>query len=289
MAITRDTLLEEIVQDLFRLTHIWETFRYLFTNDTHVAVMNAVSGGFFFMTQQLLFDDAILRVSKLTDPAGNKHQENMSLERLLQATDWETTEPTKWQHYRSRLDAVESACKPCRDHRNKRVSHKAMDLFTNAITIHDPMMKMINDARTAIHEFVHDIRIDLGHGSLSFEYRDSDRDARKLVDSLSRRASQQRPDDVSIITYDANSGDGVFYCAFCGEKRPMRYHRNGVPTGEDIARWHWATCHGVVGIERLAVETGDLADTEKPARFIVDLSVKRELPSDPTPYPSPTT
>ncbi|HEX8619683.1 MAG TPA: hypothetical protein VF911_19030, partial [Thermoanaerobaculia bacterium] len=128
-------------QDVFRLAHAWETFRYLFAQDKkHVDVMNAVSGGFFVMTQQLLFDDAILRVSKLTDPAGNKHQDNMSLERLLKATQWDITDLLKWQQYRSRLDAVEAACKPCRDHRNKRVSHKALALFTKTIAIHDPMM-----------------------------------------------------------------------------------------------------------------------------------------------------
>lgn len=280
MAITLAELLEEIEQDVFRLSHIWETFRYLFAKDKkHVDVMNAVSGGFFFMTQQLLFDDAILRVSKLTDPAGNPHQENMSLEQLLRATDWETTDPTKWARYRTKLDAVKAACKPCHGHRHKRVSHKAVELFTNTISIHDPTMKMIDDAQASIHEFVHDIRIDLGHGSLSFDYPDGNQEAEKLIDYLSNRASQKRPDDVSIITYDAESRDGHFYCAFCGEKIEMRFYRDGVRSGEQIARWHWATCHGVVGCEQLAVETVDLSEVEKPARFLVDLSVKPDRSS----------
>ena len=215
MAITLDALLDEIEQDVFRLARIWDTFRYLFATDKrHVDVMNAVSGGFFVMVHQLLFDDAIPRVSKLTDPAGNRHQENMSLERLLRATEWQTTDPIKWQRYRSRLDDVEAACKPCRDHRNKRVSHKALELFTNAISIHDPMMKMIDDARQAIHRFLHDIRIDLGHGSLSFDLPDAEGDAEKLLTYLSNRASQKEPAAVSIITYDADTRDGHFYCAF---------------------------------------------------------------------------
>ena len=235
MSITLDALLEEIEQDVFRLTHIWETFRCLFATDKkHVDVMNA--GGFFVMLQHLLFDDAILRVSKLTDPPRNRHQESMSLERLLRATEWQTSDPVKWHRYRSRLDNVEAACKPCRDHRNKRVSHKALELFTNAISIHDPMMKMIDDARESIHRFLHDIRIDLGRGSLSFDLVDADRDAEKLIAYLGNRASQKRPDAVSIITYDGDSRDGHFYCALCGDKKPMRFYRNGAPDSEDIAR-----------------------------------------------------
>jgi hypothetical protein len=273
MSITLDELLDEIEQDVFRLNHVWETFQYLFAKEKkHVDVMNAVSGGFFVMVRQLLFDDAILRVSKLTDRAGNLHQENVSLARLLQATDWETTDTRRWQHYRSRLAAVEAACKPCRDHRNKRVSHKALELFTKAISIQDPMMKMIDDAREAIHGFLHDIRIDLGHGSLSFELPDAECDAEKLIAYLSNRAAQKNPDDVSIITYDSTSRDGHFYCAFCGEKQPMRYYRDGLPSREEIARWHWSTCHGIVGCEQLSVEIVDLTGTEPSIRFVVDLS-----------------
>ena len=273
MSIALEELLDEIEQDLFRFSLIWENFRHLFATDKkHVDIMNAVSGGFFVLTQQLLFDDAILRVSKLTDPAGNKHQENMSLELLLRLTEWETNDPAKWRKYRTRLDAVEVACKPCRDHRNKRISHKALQLFTKSISIHDPMMKMIEDAREALHSFVHDIRIDLGRGSLTFDVPDADRDAEKLIEYLANRASQKKPDEVSIITYDSVSRDGDFYCAFCGEKRSMRLYRDGRPSVEEIPRWHWRSCHGIVGYEQLVLETFDVKAVEPPARFVVDLS-----------------
>ena len=71
------------------------------------------------------------------------------------------------------------------------------------------MMKMIDEARMAIHERVHDIRIDLGHGSLSFDYSDSARRSKSIRLSQQPRFSE-RPNDVSIITYDVNSGDGKF-------------------------------------------------------------------------------
>lgn len=233
--------------------------------------MNAVSGGFFVLVQQVLFDDAILRFSRLTDAAGNKHQENMSLDLLLRLTEWETTDPVKWQRYRTRLDAVSIACTPCRDHRNKRISHKAVALFKKAISIHDPMMKIIDDAREALHSFVHDIRIDLGHGSMTFDVPDAERDAEKLIEYLANGASQKNPNEVSIITYDSASRDGYFYCAFCGEKHSMRLYRGGRPSVEEIPRWHWRSCHGIVGYEELVLETVDLTRVEPPARFVVDL------------------
>ena len=54
----------------------------------------------------------------------------------------------------------------------------------------------------------------------------------------------------------------------------MRFYRDGGPSGEEIARWHWATCHGVIGYEQLAVETVALTGSEQPTRFIVDLSTR---------------
>lgn len=272
MGIALEELLDEVEQDLFRLSQVWETFRYLFARDKkHVDILNAVSGGFFVLTQQLLFDDAILRVSKLTDPAGNKHQENMSLELLLGLTEWEANDPAKWQTYRARLDTVDRACRPCRDHRNKRISHKALHLFTKAISIHDPMMKMIEDAREAIHAFVHDIRIDLGRGSLAFDVVDAERDAEKLIEHLANRAAQKSPDAVSIITYNSASRDGQFFCAFCGERRSLRLYRGGRRSVEEIPLWHWKSCHGIVGFEQLVLETVDLTGSEPSVRLLVDL------------------
>jgi len=119
------------------------------------------------MTQRLMFDHAILAISRLTDPAGNKHQENVSLEQLLAATEWETKNPKQWRRFRTMLDEVESVCKACRDHRNKRVSHKALSVFQKTFALPDASLRMIDAPLKAIQEFVREIRIALVGGDLS--------------------------------------------------------------------------------------------------------------------------
>ena len=200
--ITIPELLEEITQDIFRLTYVVDTFRYLYASEKrHVDVLNATSGDFFLMTQRLMFDDAILAISRLTDPAGNKHQENVSLEQLLAATRWEVTDPPRWRQYRTALDDVETVCKPCRDHRNKRVSHKAVSVLQKTFALPVASLRMIDAPLKAIQEFVREIRISLGDGDLSFEIITLEDHAERLMRHLTNRASQKEPDAISLILF----------------------------------------------------------------------------------------
>jgi hypothetical protein len=163
-------------------------------------VLNAAGPGLFASIQQLMFDDAILRICRLTDPAGNRHQENLSLERMLDATSWKTTDSAKWKTYRTKLDQVEDICGPCRIHRNKRVSHKNIASLQNLPVA---TMKMIDDASASIQGFVGAIHSELNQGSAySFNLLiDGDRDAKHLMRYLRNRASQSRPEAVSNLLY----------------------------------------------------------------------------------------
>lgn len=272
--ITPTELLEAITQDVFRLTYVWNTFKYLYASDKQrVEVLNATSGGFFLMTQRLLFDDAILSVARLTDPAGNKHQENVSLEQLLAATAWETSEAPQYQVYREKLDQVEMVCKPCRAHRNKRVSHKALSVLQKTFALPDANMRMIDAPLAAIQEFLREISIALGNGDISFEFITLEDHTERLLRHLTNRASQKDPDAISMIIYTAGNTQGTLHCAFCGSKELLHYYPTGEPTPRRMVRRHFETCHGVIGCETITVETYDDSQRERPTRFTVDLKI----------------
>jgi hypothetical protein len=272
-SIAAKDLLDEIEQDVFRLGYVWTSFRFLYAGEKkNVDVLNAVGSGFFVMVQRLMYDDAILRVAKLTDPAGNRHQENVSLERLLLATNWETTDPAKWQKFRALLDRTEASCEPCRKHRHKRISHKDLSVFQQAFaSLPNTTIKMIDDARTAIHDFIQEIRLEFGGGQLSFEVAGADDDVDRLMRHLINRASQKHPDAICVLAYEAGSHSAEFHCAFCGEKEPTQYYPDSVPSPEEMIRWHYATCHGVIGCEQIIVNTFDMTRTEAGRRFVIDL------------------
>ena len=60
-----------------------QEFRELFSSVTHVELLNAVTGGgFLWDVQHILWDDLMLRVSRLTDPVRSAGKDNLTVQRL---------------------------------------------------------------------------------------------------------------------------------------------------------------------------------------------------------------
>jgi len=269
-----EDLLEIIKQEAFRLRYTWMNFRFLFAGEKkHVDMMNAAGPGFFAMTQRMIFDDVILAICRLTDPAANRSQENTTLKRLLQATDWQTSDPAKHVVFSTKITAVDVACDGCRQHRNKRISHADLAFSQKALTLPEATMKMIDGAVAGIEDFIRDINYEL-HPDVeqSFEIINGDRDVKHLIRHLENRASQKHPDAVCTITH-AGSNGAEFHCAFCGETSSIAFYPNGQLTPRRMVRWHYDQCHGVVGHETITVDTIDSRGAQSPNRFTVDLRV----------------
>lgn len=269
-----EDLLEIIKQDAFRLRYAWMNFRFMFAGEKkHVEMLNAAGPGFFGMAQQMMFDDVILRICRLTDPAANRSQENTTLKRLLQATDWQTSDPAKHATFSAKITAVDAACEGCRQHRNKRISHADLAHSQKALTLANATMKMIDAAVDAIEGFIRDINFELHPGvEQSFEILNGDWDVKHLIRHLENRASQKHPDAVCTITH-AGSNAADFRCAFCGEASSIAFYPNGRPTPQRMVRRHFDTCHGVVGYETITVEAIDSRGIQQSNRFSVDLKI----------------
>lgn len=274
VTITAEELLEEIKQDTWRLRHIWTTFRFLYAGEKkNVDVLNATAAGFFSMTQRLMFDDVILKICRLTDPAKNRQQENLTLKRLVEATEWQTTDPARYDAYTAKAAAVDTACTSCREHRNKRISHRDVGLFKQMFKLPDATLRMIDDAIAAIEEFVRDINVELRHGDIVFDVIGGEEWGEELMRKLSNRASQ-KSEETSIILYNAGDRLAEFHCGYCGGKQQIPFYPNGEPPPARMARWHFSTCPGVVGCEEsIAVETVERNRQESPRRFTVDLRI----------------
>ena len=272
--ITAEELLELIKQDAFRLRYAWNNFRVLFAAEKkNVDILNAAGPGFFGMVQRMIFDDVTLRICRLTDPAANGPQENTTLKRLLQATDWQTNDPAKHAAFSTKISAVDMACAGCRQHRNKRISHADLAVSQQALTLPDATMKMIDVAIESIEAFIRAMNFEFHPGvEQSFEIIDGDRDVRRLMHYLENRASQRHVEAVSTITHEG-SNDAEFRCAFCGEVSSIRYYPKGTPTPRRMARRHFDRCHGVVGHETVLIEVLDRRGIDAPSRFDVDLRV----------------
>jgi hypothetical protein len=116
-----ESVYEALRQDLIRLNANWQIYIQLFTvSEERYTVFNATAPGFFKLLQDVLVDNAVISLSRLTDPAHFQ-----SLPRLVKLIKSQVS-PAFHRELSSDLAELRSACEDIRTHRNKRVAHKAV-------------------------------------------------------------------------------------------------------------------------------------------------------------------
>jgi hypothetical protein len=111
----------QLSDDLIWLHVRWGLFTQLFSDSSErVSMLNEAAGGFFYVIQEVLWQDVLLGISRLTDPAGRRRQENLSLYRLMELVEDERLKA----ELSSLNEELKGACAFARAWRNKRIAHR---------------------------------------------------------------------------------------------------------------------------------------------------------------------
>jgi len=113
------TIYGAIRQDLIRIHANWQIFKQLFTvSDDCFVLMNNTAPGFFRLIQDVLVDNAVISLSRLTDPASYD-----SISRLVKMLKGQVNHSffSELQHDLRELELI---CEDIREHRHKRVAHR---------------------------------------------------------------------------------------------------------------------------------------------------------------------
>ena len=114
-----DALGSEWAEGVARLNE----FEQLFGNTVRVDLLNRVGGAFFADVQRILWDDVLLRVTRLTDPRKTSGKDNLTIQRLPELFECgEVLRAT----VQEQVDVAVHAAGSARKHRNQRISHKDM-------------------------------------------------------------------------------------------------------------------------------------------------------------------
>jgi len=112
-------LYEGIRQELIRLHANWRIFRQLFaTSDERYVILNNTAPGFFTLVKDVLVDNAVVSLSRLTDP-----KRFDSLVRLV-AVMKNQVHHDLYRELEERLSTIQTQCEDIREHRDKRVAHR---------------------------------------------------------------------------------------------------------------------------------------------------------------------
>ncbi|MCG3267793.1 hypothetical protein [Yoonia sp. I 8.24] len=109
-------LITNATSQLFRE---WRVFLYFFAgNKERVDALNASSGSSTRIIQKALWDSAILKIRRLTDPAKQKSNNNLSLEQLVRIADRACDIDLTQLH-----DAIDDKVSSCNKHADKYLAH----------------------------------------------------------------------------------------------------------------------------------------------------------------------
>lgn len=270
---TSDDMLQVVVDYAVFLRWSWGNYEYLFGHADRLATLNAAGPGFFGWAEMLIVDDILMRISRLTDTAGNRRQENVTLENLLISTEWKVTDPIRWEKFSKHLKDVAGKCAGCRAHRNKRISHADLTVATKAVALPTVTVAETRDAILAIEEFIHAIYPEVRPNTQqSFNNLEADGDVGRLIRYLDNRPSRAMPTAVSTI-YELGEQWGALICGFCGTTE-----RSYLPPLPDVNAgrllyWHFDDCAYIVGTETVTIDV-HCYNQSGPEQISVNLATK---------------
>jgi len=149
-------------QEIVWLHVKWQLYRQLFgTDEERIELLNDIAPLLFRVCQEVLLDDVIISISRLTDQprTGNRHstRESLSLRRLVVLID-PGQHPQLRPAVQQKWKKVDSLCKPFRLHRHRRVAHTDLETIKATGDLLPGISRlMIEDALESIRELMNAI------------------------------------------------------------------------------------------------------------------------------------
>ena len=118
----RDLILRMLAEETASARLMKEEYESLFSDRTHVDLLNGIAGELFALIQYVLWDDLLLRLTRLTDSVGRHDRIRLTIQLLPDRfTD---DEPAMEERLRALVDRACRATDFARDWRNRMIAHR---------------------------------------------------------------------------------------------------------------------------------------------------------------------
>lgn len=119
------SLYHALLNEVIWLHAKWLEYRKLYAHSPErIDLLNGIAGFFFGLIQDVLWEDTLLHLARLTDPLKSAGKPNLTLKRLPGLIP----EPSLASDVQSLVEAAESSCSFARDWRNRHLAHRDLDL-----------------------------------------------------------------------------------------------------------------------------------------------------------------
>lgn len=131
MSVSYETVFKCIDSSVHSLTYRWKIFCELFdSGEDNIKLLNSSGAAVFGLMQRLMLDDAILHLSRLTDPASSgKNKDNASLKYLVELAKGHL-DVNAVAGIEAKLSKLEAHVSSVRVHRMKALAHADLNHAT---------------------------------------------------------------------------------------------------------------------------------------------------------------
>lgn len=160
----------------------WSIFLQLYLDKETIDLLNNTAPSYFRICQDILLDDTMLAICRLTDPARTGRKTNLSLRRLVDAIDAGGYNELK-ENVENVLASVQPRFEFARDHRNRRIAH--IDFQTRLGSHPEPLSSIteskVKEALQAIGKVMNLVQYHFENGETLYSHSIADDDGNNLL------------------------------------------------------------------------------------------------------------
>lgn len=186
------TVYSALWQEVAWIHQKWAQYVELFgTSSGRINLLNQAAPAMFRTVQDTLWEDVLLHLARLTDPAESMRKANLSVFRLATLV----ANLPIGIHVESLSSAALTACEFARDWRNRRLAHRDLDLALgqNSQPLAPASRAAVKAALTALQEMLNSVSLHYLDSTTKFDLGPGSADAASLL-YLLRDGLQLRED-----------------------------------------------------------------------------------------------
>ena len=162
----------------------WLEYRKLYAgSEKRVDLLNRVAGFFFRVVQDVLWEDVLLHIARLTDPLKSAGKPNLTIHRLAELIPV----PNVAEDVRQLVHVAAGKCAFARDWRNRHLAHRDLDLAMEnkqATPLPGVSRQVVTEALAAIAAVLNRVESHYFHSEVAFGHFLAHDDADALVHHL---------------------------------------------------------------------------------------------------------
>jgi hypothetical protein len=162
----------------------WLEYRKLFaSSEKRVDLLNEAAGFFFRVVQDVLWEDVLLHIARLTDPPKSAGKPNLTIQRLANLIP----EPHVAADVRNLVSEAVEKCSFAKEWRHRRLAHKDLDLAleaAHATPLPGVSRQAVTEALEAIASVLNEVESHYFDSEVGFEHFLAPDDAEALVHHL---------------------------------------------------------------------------------------------------------